>query len=451
MAKKSISLKIEKIFFYLLLFCLPFQTRFIIGQWGNIFNEWTSAYLYLTDILLVGLIVFWFYRIFKKRKLKADNFRLEIILGLFFLAAIISLKAALNRSLGIYGLIKLLEFILLFFYLKYNFTKLYSFVNLARVIVASIFFQSIIAILQFIKQKSLGLRWLGESPLGPQIAGVAKIVFEGKKFIRPYGTFPHPALLATFLVLALFCLFYLFSRSNEFYRFKLFLMGLFLLILFLSFARIITIFGLVSIFIYLIFGIKDKKLLLQFAIYSLLFIVIFWSMLAGRYQIKNITQDEAFQDRIYYLKEGIYDWATSPYIGIGINNFVWFFQQRPDDAGQAGLFIFPVWFYQPIHNIYLMVIVELGAYGLFFFLWFLFEIYRKRIWQIRKGNRNLFILFLCLISCFLLTGLFDHFFWTLQQGQLMFWSVLGVISGIAADYYTISPHSSTDRAQASGA
>ena len=35
-----------------------------------------------------------------------------------------------------------------------------------------------------------------------------------------------------------------------------------------------------------------------------------------------------------------------------------------------------------------------------------------------------------ILAGFLFIGLFDHYFWTLQQGQLVFWIVLGAIASI---------------------
>jgi len=57
---------------------------------------------------------------------------------------------------------------------KYNFKELFNFKKLAYVFIASGLCQSFIAISQYVQQKSLGLKFLAESPLNPEIAGVAK-------------------------------------------------------------------------------------------------------------------------------------------------------------------------------------------------------------------------------------------------------------------------------------
>ena len=171
---------IEKILFYLFIFCLPFQTRKIIHIWGGEFNEWTSVYLYLTDILLILIFLFWVWRIRKERFFK--NFQLGqsiknpgFWLVIFLLISLISLIEARNIQLGFYAWLKLLEMAGLFFYLKYNFKQLFNFQRLAQVLVASGLFQSLIALGQYFNQRSLGLWFLTESPLNSTLAGVAKI------------------------------------------------------------------------------------------------------------------------------------------------------------------------------------------------------------------------------------------------------------------------------------
>jgi len=39
-------------------------------------------------------------------------------------------------------------------------------------------------------------------------------------------------------------------------------------------------------------------------------------------------------------------------------------------------------------------------------------------------------LMLSIFIAFLFMGLFDHYFWTLEQGQLTFWLVLGILSAV---------------------
>src|SRR3989344_5735194 len=88
------------------------------------------------------------------------NKKIDIILILFLISAFISLSQAKNFQLGFYQWLKLLEFVLFFFYVKYNFGNIFHFERIAQVFIVSGLFQSIIAIGQYSKQTSLGLWWV---------------------------------------------------------------------------------------------------------------------------------------------------------------------------------------------------------------------------------------------------------------------------------------------------
>jgi O-antigen ligase len=104
------------------------------------------------------------------------------------------------------------------------------------------------------------------------------------------------------------------------------------------------------------------------------------------------------------------------------------------------------WQYQPAHNIYLLIASEIGIIGLFIFLLFLSQTISNSFKTIKKPlNKRLFsndvqivsretifslelnYYLLAILISFLFIGLFDHYFWTLQQGRLMLWLVLGLI------------------------
>jgi O-antigen ligase len=90
------------------------------------------------------------------------------------------------------------------------------------------------------------------------------------------------------------------------------------------------------------------------------------------------------------------------FIGTGLGNFL---IELPKIYPHRDIF-----FLQPVHNIYLLVLTETGLIGLMIFLW---GIYRN-LWQ-KKFN-----ILQCALCIMLLIGLVDHYPLTLQQGQLLF-------------------------------
>ncbi|TSC53767.1 MAG: Uncharacterized protein LiPW39_99, partial [Parcubacteria group bacterium LiPW_39] len=227
----------------------------LIWQGGGNFNEWTSVYLYTSDILIVALIFLWWRR--GAREIKWKDFlkvefwkKTEGALLIFLIIAGLSIIISPNKTLGLYGFFKLLEFALLFLYVRNNFAKLFNWEKLWQFFIAGAALQSAIALIQFFTQKSLGLKFLAESPLNSDLAGVAKIIVDGEKIIRAYGLVPHPNVLAAILIVAIFGLIWLFLKKYQRLDMakKTIFGAVFILLssaLFLTFSRTIIIVGLI--------------------------------------------------------------------------------------------------------------------------------------------------------------------------------------------------------------
>ncbi len=418
---------IEKFFVCLFVFCLPWQTRLILFKQGVVFNEWQSGFFYLTDLLFGAFLLLWLVRIFTgKNKPVFENFRLEIILGAFWLLGGASVFFAFDRVLGAYSFVRLTELLLIFFYFRQNF-KNFSAENLFVVFLLAGVFQAVLAIGQFFKQASFGLKWLGEAPLSRDIAGVAKIDFLGQKIIRAYGTFPHPNLLAIFLAVVLL-VFVAYILKRGFQSWQIAPLGIVYLGLLTSFARLAIILTLVALI--LIFGYELWRKINRKRVLGLMFLFVVFSALAfsfvgnvvrQRFNVSQTINSQAVDLRVYYNKIGWEVFKQNPW-GVGVGNFVPVFKNNLNRLGVK----LDDWMFQPIHNLYLLIAVELGFVGVVVFLWFLWEMLRRILSDFRGELRVLFLLIFC---AFLIQGFFDHYFWTLQQGRLIFWAVLGIMAG----------------------
>ncbi len=428
---------LEKFLFYLLVFCLPFQTRKILAVYGGGFNEWSSVYLYFTDLLLLALLFLWLRRERKNRFLKdlSGKWLEKKIKGiggwlvLFLIIALLSLAEASNFVLGLYQWIKLLELALFFFYLKANFGRLFGFFRLSQALFLGGLFQSVIALGQFFNQRSLGLKILAESPLDPSINGVAKIETAGIELIRAYGALPHPNMLAVFLFLSIFAFYLFWLEKDRSFPVNLLLvacLGIMISALYLTFSRsVIIIFWLASIFYFSFVLLKaiqssDKGffkrtigLILVWLSYVLLALFLLWPEINARFSLS--LSEQALVLRESYQSISFFLINQSPLLGIGIGNFVWKIR---------GVFDLMVqWFHQPVHNLYLLVAVETGIVGLIAFLFFLWRSFLAGARTKRFLIRGWLI---ALGGGVVLLGMTDHFFWTLQQGQLIFWLVWGL-------------------------
>jgi len=435
--------KIEKLLFYIFIFLIPFQTRYIFNWQGN---EWNSFFLYVSDIILIG--IFFLSIIHRRIKFKKQ----DIFLFLFLLLCFTSIFYSSNQNISFFRFIKILEYSFLFIYIKEN-IRFLKLKNILYVLIASGFVQSILAILQFIKQSGLGLKFIEAGIFKPGAPSVASFLVDQEKILRAYGALSHPNVLAGFLLLVIFCVFILFLNfklNNKTKYFLLFSFIFFTFTLFLTFSRTSLSVFLVLIPLFLLFNLfkikrlkHDKKrldfskkltiLFLFFVISCILSIVILSPYLKARFFTISI-QEEAVDLRFFYNKIAIEMIKNKPLIGIGIGNFVFHSQNYPTYL-KAGSSIaqsieptlkrlriedktIPDWAFQPVHNIYLLITTELGIIGLIFIGIFVLKI----LIQGFKKNPGFFFL----IIGFLIISLNDHYFYTLNSGAIMFWLVLAI-------------------------
>ena len=52
----------------------------------------------------------------------------------------------------------------------------------------------------------------------------------------------------------------------------------------------------------------------------------------------------------------------------------------------------------------------------------------RETFDITQAQKNLQHFLIAIFIGFLVIGLFDHYFWTIQQGRLEFWLILGLIA-----------------------
>jgi len=431
---KSILGKIEEAIFCLFIFCIPFQMRVILGQWTRPFNEWTVSFLYLTDILLAAVLVLWLARLLIKNNFDWRFYKTIPIWGwalaAFFVISAVSVFFARIPALSFFRLAKLTEFILLFLYVKFNYGKIFSLEKMAAVAVGSGLFQAIIAIVQYFKQGSVGLKILGESVIGLNIYNVA-VFFgtNGIKYLRAYGTTPHSNVLAAFLVAALFAFYFWYAILSKATlvkaRVTLGVLAVYTIILFgllLTFSRtMIGVWGLGALAAFIIAK-KYRKQFYPVVVATVIvcgfFAIFFWPQVKSRIHISS--DEEAVTQRVLYNEIAGKATTINPYFGSGIGQFV------PDLMKKYRYY--PQYFYQPAHNVYLLISSETGFLGLAAFLIFIISLFWARLDGRLRASSKTAIFPLIVVSCFLLIGLFDHFLWTLQQGSLIFWLVLAMLA-----------------------
>jgi O-antigen ligase len=342
--------------------------------------------------------------VFKKRKLSFNKG-----IAFFILFLIIQLLISTNLPSSFYGFVKIIEFTFFAVYVSS------VFVAKEKIVLLFLFpfvFESLLSIWQFLSKGSIGsiFYFFGERAFNGQTPGIANASINGELFLRPYGTFSHPNVLAGFLLICFTLLVFSHKKIN-FSNLLILLVGALAIILTLSRVSILLLFFVV--FGKLFFFLIKKMNRLNFSLFVLVILlsisyIIFFSPISERFFIS--LSEQSFLQRKELFEVGIKMFWQSPIIGIGLNNFL---STLPSYLSQQ-----KVLFIQPVHNIYLLTLSQLGLVG-FIFLFYLLSLATKRIIK----NKN--FLLLVLLAEILFIGFFDHYPFTLQQGQLLFTLLIG--------------------------
>jgi O-antigen ligase len=420
----------RKFLFYLVVFLIPFNIKKYLFTFPSPFKislSYNAAFLYLVDILILLLFIL----SFKEIKSNFSSFK---IFYLFLASTFFSFLNATNLYSFFYTLFHIFLFVTFgvltgIFILQKEINLKYIFLILG--ISASV--ESVLAFLQFKNQSSLGLKFLGESVLTINTPGVARVFTDEGNFLRVYGTMPHANILAAFLVLGFLSFLYLFLREKRF----IFLVPIFFIFFasFLTFSRsgIFTLFlgSVASIFYSLIH--KDlRKWGLYLCLFLLIFVLISYLVLGNLFGARFYlsTKEPSFYYRVDYNLIGFLLIKQFPLFGVGLGNQI----EKALDLGFYQKYnLKESWQWQPIHNIYLLSIAEVGIVGFLFFLYLIVSIFLKAFLILKKNifkKECLDIFYPFLIGClFLILGLVDHFLWDLTSGGLMFFLVLGILKG----------------------
>lgn len=441
---------------YLVVFLMPLQTRYIFSQGmlnGSLW-EYNTLSIFVIEILVLILIIgtFVVHLIDFDDELHFRNqtvVNIFVLLSIFLLIGVVASFFALDIKVALLSSLRLFEGIALVFVLMHSQFSLH---RLAQVFVASSLIQSIIGIYQFFAQSFPSSTLFGISEKISSVSGISVVETASQRFLRAYGTLPHPNILSAYLVVALiFTLVLLFTfRSN---REKIFLYSSSIILsagLFFTLSRSAFIVYGASLFIIVLYLIvnKNKALLqsfLSFFVLSVCTIIILGSLnfdvIESRFFSTDIITSSSVQERslIYNMSRNMttMNWQK----GVGLNNYTLSASQLVQELDQR--------YYEPVHNVYVLIVSELGVGGLFIFVLILFESL-KHIWRLKidystsllqelekfqKGDFyekeyaysiHWYIGFSGLFIGMLIWFLFDHFFWTLVPGILLWWFIFGL-------------------------
>ena len=388
---------------------------------NQVLIDYAIPKLYLTDLFLFfGGI--WGVHILSQslQKSKRTTYVISAILSGFFL---IQLYASHAHPATVAMSVRFLFLILSVHFFIHQKSQIY-FLWIRRALVIAVFFQTLLATSQFFIHRELfGYWFFGEPILNTSLSTIAKT--EGEIRPLPYGTFPHPNVLAGFGVWSYVMIWLISKRTssrNTVDQFFVLICAGVLCVITQSLSATIALgiaFGLVEIKRAVSLrnsstGNAIHSFWVQYArILSLLVCVVFVAVPLIVNVLARSFSHSASLVRRAQLNSIAYNMISAhPLFGVGLSQF-----SRVEE--QYGTVTASYRFTQPVHHVGLLVLAELGFGGLFLII--LFYLFAHNMYSVHFED-----LFLSGVS-FLSILTLDHYFFSLQQGVLMCSLMLAII------------------------
>jgi len=412
---------------FVIVFPLQLQSLVYVGtnyETGN-FNPFQVYAVHLSDLLLLGALSCWGLAYLKGENIKKLSVGDNMIALLIMLFAIVAIAGvfftAREKVLAFY---LLLQFALmgLFFLMVVN--EVLSQDELMKLFLGGMIFQAGLAMAQFFAQHSVGLNFVGEPYVTAKTLGVAKIDWVGTKVLRPFGTFPHANILGGALFISILMSFHQFRKKH---------LWLVIVLAFLSAAFVLSFsrsafFALIVAFLLYVSLTEDKrvfKIVFLSASFLVFFLIFFNLEVIFFKRFFQLSGDDSLLERVNYLFISKRMFMEHP-LGVGLGGFTVNMQNYADDK------LLP-WLFQPVHNVFALVGNEIGLLGAFLLLFLFVYIFYALLKCISNkkntiAERNYGQILMSLLGGVIVICFFDHYFYSIYQGQVMSAFLLGLIS-----------------------
>lgn len=343
--------------------------------------DYLAPVVYITDILLIALILLSPSPVAADRKERLRfPVALMVLVSVNVLLSHIPVLSFLRFArLALYFLSALIIARAPHFYAKAFFTGL----------AVSLVWVSLLGVKQYSTGASIGGVWsfLGERPLSLSSSLVAKTSFKNSEIkLRPYATLPHPNALAGFIVVTLLILMWAHSGHKLSLPVLIFAGVSSLPVFLLTFS----LGGYISAAVVLVLFLYVKRP-------GILSFIVFVSLIFLLASIASSKPSSSLLQRQQLLSHAFPLIVANPIHGVGFGAYVQAAQSLP---------------HQPVHNIFLLSLAELGL-PLYLYSGL------KFVYLIRK-HFTAHSLFLVLgFIAVGVTGMVDHYWLTLPQNQLL--------------------------------
>lgn len=433
--------KLWRILLPLLLFLLPWQTRWMYDPrfLNGSYWEYGSASWYVTEILLWIIIILFFADLIRSRNVShlfgkfhwqsclpdrqahRRNFFLTLAFFVFLCTEVLH---SMDIGISFNYFFLLLEGLCLFIVI----TSIEKTRPLLLAFWAGGVIQALLGAYQFFTQNISANKWFGLALQTPFQPGSFMIESGSERWLRAYGGFGSPNILGGYLAVIFILGLLMYLDSRPWHKIFLTLGQVIILVgLIFSFSRsayLAVLFGWMFVGIFLLakkhrffnrlhlVGMYIK----QSIFYLLVLIVIFFNfqfLFTARLNLSDKLENTSVSERVGQYSDVAGLFHKHPFLGVGPGAYTLaLYRADPYLHGYS---------YQPVHNIYVLILTEWGILGALVWL----AIF---IWLISLV-RALHPEFLPLVMMPFIIGVFDHYWWSLYAGIIIWWVVFGLSLG----------------------
>jgi hypothetical protein len=413
---------------FALILSIPLQTGLHFwpdfSKISGIRVDYLSPTLYVTDVLIVLIIVLTFLHLLKNHfsvsHWVSAHQNEAVFIGILIVILAISTFLSRSPEAALYGSFKYLEFLLFGYSLSYI-LKRKDISTIMACLAAGALSVSLLTLAQFYFQSSIGglFYFFGERSFSPSTPGIALFNIHDTTLLRPYATFAHPNLLAFYLFMTnIFLLMYI--RTRQLSGKSIVFLAITILssvALFLTFSRVILVlYG--AFLVYYLWNLAQNRLKILALLFVCALIGTYLSFYSDRFFSEQfLVRDSMFRFDLFSI--GLDIFTKNWLFGTGAKNFF--------VHASSYFHTFSPIFLQPVHNAYALWFVELGIGGGVLGILFLVKSLKRIGTYISLKQDKFSISLVWTFLGILIVSFIDHFFITLQQGLLMGSIVLGLI------------------------
>ncbi len=414
---------------------IPVRYRIVIltRSIPPLYSDYTDFLLFAADIAMLTTLALWTLSlILLPRKIALGPRHIWIPLAGLTLAGWISTFSSFDPSLAAYHAIRLFA---LFWFYVYIVNEIRSAGWVIIPIGIQIMIQSIVALAQFIAQRSVDLQKLGELYLNPAWPGVSVVVANGVRLLRAYGLSDHPNILGGCLAFGLLIMLAAYIHTPKPFPILSALIPALpaLLVTFSRSAWLSFVGGLVFIItVELLVHKWESMRQLPWLALMCLFLLAPFLLAYARFFGARINADNSFNtpsveqqsigERFLLINSTLPIIVDHPLFGVGLGN--------APTALKAYYPNFPV-SYEPPHLTILDAALETGLLGAAFFLALLcfpFVIFFR--YRVSLLSNPMALTAIALLLSITIVGFFDYYTWLLVPGRLWQWLAWGLWAAV---------------------